>query len=188
MLRNALRFAAGAVAGALLWWYATPQYNAVVGAAAAQLLRLDHRLYDIDAAERGRWVLLRSASGTFGIATIPAEQITYNVILFAALVATVRRPSWRRLAIAVAILFASHVVTFAVATESTYANGRDPAAAEANSWMMAQLFLRVVGMLAVAFGCWWWVAARSMQRPGVHERSPLSRGSRRGGSGDSRAG
>jgi hypothetical protein len=174
MLRNVLRFLAGALAGALLWWFAAPAYHAFVGTAATPLLRLDPRLRDADTAERGRWVLVRSASGAFRLAAMPADQMTYNVILFVALLATVRRPRWRRVAIAVIVLFASHVVTFAAATESTYAGGRDPASVEANVWMMAQLFLRVVGMLAVAFGCWWWVAngrgrmattAKSARRP-----------------------
>jgi len=157
MLRNALRFVAGAVAGALLWWYAAPAYDAFVADAAARLLHLDRRLFDLDAAERGRWVLLRSASGAFRTATVPADQLTYNVILFVALLATVRRPWWRRMAVAVIVLFVSHVLTFAVAAESLYASGRDPTSFEANVWLMAALFFRVVGMLAVAFGCWWWV-------------------------------
>jgi hypothetical protein len=65
--------------------------------------------------------------------------------------------------IAVAILFLSHVITFAIATEALYATGRDPSSTEANVWMAASLFLRVVGMLAVAFGCWWF----AMQSSGV---------------------
>ncbi len=88
---------------------------------------------------------------------MPADQLTYNVILFVALLATVRRPWWRRMAVAVIVLFVSHVLTFAVAAESLYASGRDPTSFEANVWLMAALFFRVVGMLAVAFGCWWWV-------------------------------
>jgi len=157
MWRDALRFAAGALAGALLWWYAAPSYDAFVAAAAEPVLRLDSRFHDIDTAERGRWVLIRSATGRFRMGTLPADQMTYNVILFVALMATVRRPRWRRVAIAVAILFASHVITFVVGVESLYASGRDAESTEANVWMMANLFLRVVGMLAVAFGCWWWV-------------------------------
>jgi len=159
MFRNALRFLAGALAGALLWWFAAPAYDAFVGKAAEPLLRLDKRFRDVDTAERGRWVIVRSAGGRFGLGELPADQMTYNVILFIALMATVRRPRWRRVLAAVAVLFLSHVITFAIGTESLYANGRDPASTAANVWMMANLFLRVVGMLAVAFGCWWWVRA-----------------------------
>lgn len=159
MLRNALRFAAGAIAGALLWWYLAPAYDGAAVSAAAHLVHLDRRLADIDAVERGRWILLRSAGGAFPTATLPGDQLTYNVILFLGLLATVRRPSWRRVAIAVLILAASHVLTFAVAVESIYAGVRSPGSTETNLWLMAQLFLRVVGMLAVPFGCWWWVAS-----------------------------
>jgi hypothetical protein len=189
MLRNVLRFLAGALVGALLWWYAAPAYDTFVGAAAEPILRLDARFHDADTAERGRWVLVRSAGGKFRMATLPVDQMTYNVILFIALLATVRRPRWGRVAVAVAVLFVSHVITFVVGTESLYASGRDPASTEASVWMMGNLFFRVVGMLAVAFGCWWWVAivgsARSMQ-PGhgnALERPRATRRRRPGGRG-----
>lgn len=186
MWRNALRFAAGALAGVLLWWYGAPLYDGVVAAAAEPVLHVDARFRDLDTAERGRWIAIRSVGGTFRYGTLPADQMTYNVILFVALLATVRRPRWGRVAIAVAVLFVSHVLTFAVGTESLYATGRDPSSMEANVWMGANLLLRVVGMLAVAFGCWWWVAiagsARSMQSKEGHalERpgAPRRRGSR----------
>jgi hypothetical protein len=170
MLRNGLRFLAGALVGALLWWYAAPSYDAFVGAAAEPILRLDARFHDADTAERGRWVLVRSAGGKFRMATLPVDQMTYNVILFIALLATVRRPRWRRVAVAIAVLFVSHVITFVVGTESLYASGRDPTSIEANAWMMGNLFFRVVGMLAVAFGCWWWVAVAGMERPRATRR------------------
>ncbi|HEY6139989.1 MAG TPA: hypothetical protein VI670_19715 [Thermoanaerobaculia bacterium] len=186
MWRNALRFSAGALAGVLLWWYAAPVYDGIVAAAAEPVLRLDARFRDLDTAERGRWVAIRSAGGAFRYGTLPVDQMTYNVILVAALLATVRRPRWGRVAIVVAVLFLSHVLTFVVGTESLYATGRDPSSTEASVWMGANLFLRVVGMLGVAFGCWWWAAiagsARSMQSKGGHalERpgAPGRRGSR----------
>ena len=187
MFRNALRFLAGLIAGALLWWFAAPAYDAFVGKAAEPILRLDARFHDADTAERGRWVLVRSAGGKFRIGMLPVDQMTYNVILFIALMATVRRPRWGRVAVAVAVLFLSHVLTFVVGTESLYASGRDPASLEANVWMMSNLFLRVMGMLAVAFGCWWWASARSMQpAPGHALERPGA--SRRRGSGGRRAG
>lgn len=177
MWRNALRFSAGAIAGALLWWYAAPAYDAFVAAAAEPIIRLDARFHDADTTGRGRWVIVRSATGRFRMATLPADQMTYNVILFAALMATVRRPRWSRIAIAIVALFLSHVITFAIGTESLYASGRDPDALEANVWMMANLFLRVVGMLAVAFGCWWWAAARA-ESPRAARRPTRGRGER----------
>lgn len=182
-MRNVLRFLAGALVGALLWWYAAPVYDAVVGAAAEPILRLDKRLHDLDTAARDRWVIVRSAGGHFRMANLPADQMTYNVILFLALMATLRKPRWMRVAIAVLILFLSHVITFAVATEALYASGRDPSSTEAGVWMMASLFLRVVGMLAVAFGCWWFAG------PGFGEHAPeRPRAARRRRNGGRRAG
>jgi hypothetical protein len=175
MWRNALRFAAGALAGVLLWSYGAPVYDAVVAAAAEPVLHLDARFRDLDTAERGRWIAIRSAGGKFRYGTLPADQMTYNVILFVALFATVRRPRWGRVAIAIVVLFASHVITFAVGTESLYATGRDPSSTEASVWMAANLLLRVVGMLGVAFGCWWWVAVAGQEQ--VHR--PRSRPVRR---------
>ena len=172
-MRNVLRFLAGALAGALLWWYAAPAYDAFVGAAAEPLLRLDKRFHDLDTAARGRWVIVRSAGGSFGLANLPADQMTYNVILFLALIATLRKPRAWRIAVAVAILFLSHVVTFAIATESLYASGRDPSSTEADVWLMASLFFRVVGMLAVAFGCWWFAG------PALTTSSPPTRPARK---------
>jgi hypothetical protein len=169
-MRNVLRFLAGALAGALLWWYAAPVYDGLVAAAAEPILRLDARFHDLDAAARDRWVIVRSAGGHFRLANLPADQMTYNVILFLALLATLRRPRWIRVAIAVAILFVSHVITFGVATESLYASARDPSSTEANVWMMASLFLRVVGMLAVAFGCWWFARDPAPERPRAARR------------------
>ncbi len=178
MFRNALRFLAGALAGALLWWFAAPAYDAVVAKAAEPLLHLDKRFRDLDTAERGRWIILRSAGGKFRMGELPADQMTYNVILFIALMATVRRPRWGRAAIAAAAFVFSHVITFAIGTESLYASGRDPSSIEANVWMMANLFLRVVGMLGVAFGCWWWASVPNRARlaaPVVRERDARRR-------------
>jgi len=177
MFANALRFLAGAIAGALLWWFAAPAYDGVVAAAAEPILRLDARFHDADTAARGRWVVVRSAGGKFRMGTLPVDEMTYNVILFIGLMATVRRPRWGRVAIAIAVLFLSHVLTFVVGTESLYANGRDPASTEANVWMMANLFLRVVGMLGVAFGCWWWAAVVGAATAGT-SRGRGSRGRR----------
>jgi hypothetical protein len=178
-MRNVLRFLAGALVGALLWWYAAPAYDAFVGAAAEPLLRLDNRFHDLDTAARDRWVMVRSAGGHFRLGELPADQMTYNVILFLALLGTVRRPRWWRVAVAVAVLFVSHVLTFAIGVESLYASGRDPASMEANVWMMASLFLRVVRMLAIAFGCWWFL--RTTVDAPERRRAPRGRRGRRSG-------
>jgi hypothetical protein len=163
MLRKAAKFLAGTVAGALLWWYATPGYNSVVAEVAVRLLRFDSRLHDLVQTPKERWTFLESASGTFGTATVPTDQLTYNLILFIAIVAATeealfRGRKLRAIAIAALLLFVTHVLTFVVTSEAIYATSEASGAAwgelETQFWYYAVMFLRLVGMLAFAFGCW----------------------------------
>jgi len=162
-LRTAAKFAAGTIAGAILWWFATPYYNYLVTALGVPLLHLDPRLRDLVGSVQGRWIFLESASRAVGTALVPADQLTYNVILLLALVAAFEPRWWRRRKLAVAapallIAGATHVLTFAICAESIYATTAAGAPLygplEASIWTYAVTFLRLVGMLAIAFGCW----------------------------------
>lgn len=156
MLVRALRFLAGGAAGLLLWIYATPAYDAALSAAASVLLRADSRLRPVTAVANGRVVNVRSARP----AVIPADQLTYNVILLAALFA-MRRPSWRAVAISAAVLVVTHVLALVVAIESTYATRMGEWSAshygllEQHLWLDTEFFYRLAGMFAIAFACWW---------------------------------
>ena len=163
MLRVAVRFLLGLAAGALLWWYLTPLYNQPVAALGTPLIRIDKRLRDMEWVPRDRVIQLRSIGGYFPPATIFVEHLTYNIVPFTALAATQRRllrdRGMRRLALAIAILFVSHVLAFVCISFSIYAAQQGDwsdvyGPAETRFWSTAAYFLGVVGTLAMAFVGW----------------------------------
>ena len=152
------------IAATWLWWHFTPAYNNVVARAAVPFLHLDSRLHDLDIDPQDTSVLLRSPDHLFPAAHVPASQLTYNFILFIALVATERRlfrdRKLFRFVLALVILFASHVLMFIMASEALYATA-EGAWSDAHygswaqdGWLLASLFLRLVGIFAFAFLCW----------------------------------
>ena len=166
MARTLLRFLAGAAVGAVVWWYLTPGYNEVVARPCVGVLRFDRRLRDIKSAPEQRWIQLRSARGRFPPVKIPADQLTYNLILYAGLIATERRMFRDQhvvmVIIGIVVLFVAHVAAFVVVTESSYATvlGEWSEAhfgeLEANVWVALQMFYRLVAMFAIPFALWWW--------------------------------
>ncbi|HUP50462.1 MAG TPA: hypothetical protein VNA04_16935 [Thermoanaerobaculia bacterium] len=167
MLRSALRFAAGAAAGILLWLYVTPTYHVVLVAAAEPLMRADPRLRHAEVLPSHRRITARGGTERpeLPAVLIPADQLTYNVILFLGLFATNPAPfrdrGVRRLAIALAILFATHALAVVAAIEATYATGTGPwgdrnyAPMEQDFWVALEYGYRLAGMFGIAFGCWW---------------------------------
>jgi hypothetical protein len=153
---RALRFAAGGAAALVLWWFATPMYDSALSAAAEVLLRADARLRPVTLVANNRIVNVRTSVP----GVIPADQLTYNVVLFAALCA-MRPPTRRAALIAVAVLVVTHVLAVVVAVESTYATRMGDWSADRYSlteqrlWLDAEFFYRIAGMFAIAFGCWW---------------------------------
>ena len=168
MLIRALRCVAGAAAGFLFWWYATPVYNNAIGAAAVQVLQMDKRLCGprADAVDRSLFVQPRLC--VIPTATIPADQMTYNIILLAALFAMGGR---RLLAFIVSclVVITTHILSFAVSIETTYANANGAwseqhySAFERQLWISTEFFWRLVGMFAIVFACWW--IAQSSRSP-----------------------
>jgi hypothetical protein len=166
MARTLLRFLAGAAVGAVVWWYLTPGYNEVVARPCVRVLRFDHRLPDIKSAPEQRWLQLRSESGRFPPVKIPADQLTYNLILYAGLIATERRMFRDRQVlmtiVGIMVLFVAHIAAFAAVSESSYATvlGEWSEAhygeLEANIWVALQMFYRLVAMFAIPFALWWW--------------------------------
>jgi hypothetical protein len=163
MLRTAAKFTLGALAGLLLWWYLAPAYGSMLAWTATRILRVDSRIHDLRPVEKGRWIFLESESLTAPSATIPADQLTYNVALFLGLVAASERQLFRKrklgaFAIGTLLLAVSHVVTFVFSIESTYAVsepfGSRYGVVESNIWFFGIMFLRLVGMMALAFACW----------------------------------
>jgi len=164
MLLRALRFLAGLALGVWIWWAATPAYNRLLAPATQLLLHADRRLAAAELLPQERNVFVTSST-PLPTATMPADQITYNIILLLALFASNDRP-WRLanvrgLAIALVILFVSHCVGLLISIESTYAV-RQGAWSEqhygdgaANFWLTTELVFRIVGMFGVVFASWW---------------------------------
>jgi hypothetical protein len=169
MLWRTLKFFAGLLAGIALWWEATPFYNCLLGSVAQPLLHLDPRFSHAALETLERMIRVTSAQA-LPVANIPADLLTYNVILLLALFATNDRPwriaNLRAVAISLAIVFVAHVVGLLISIESTYALrlGEWSAAhygdIAQDIWLALELFYRIVGMFGVAFGCWWATSRR----------------------------
>ncbi len=150
-------------AGAMLWWWLTPSYDALLAGVAAPLLRIDRRLAGAELTARGRTIVMQSR--TIPSAQIPADQLTYNVILLFALFASDRKPlrdhNMKRFALSLLILAVVHCIALVVSIESTYAvqqaawSEAHYSAFAAKLWLDIELFYRLVGMFAVVFICWW---------------------------------
>jgi hypothetical protein len=164
MLLRVARFVAGLALGVLIWWAAVPLYNRVLAPATELLLHADRRLAAAALVPQERGIFVTSAT-PLPTATIPADQLTYNIILLLALFASNER-AWSRanlraLAIALAILFVSHCVSLVISIESTYAvrqgawSEQHYSSTAASFWLTAELVFRIVGMFGVVFAAWW---------------------------------
>jgi len=164
MLLRALRFLAGLALGVWIWWAATPAYNYFLAPATQLLLHADRRLADAVLVPQERKIFITSST-PLPTATMPADQLTYNIILLLALFAMNDRP-WRvanvrGLAIALVILFLSHCIGLIISIESTYAmrqgawSEQHYGDAAANFWLTTELVFRIVGMFGVVFASWW---------------------------------
>jgi hypothetical protein len=169
IMMRALRiagFVLGMMVGVGLWVGGAEAYNRVVAVTAEPLLKIDRRFREAELVADGRAIRVAPGDTTkLPPATLPADELTYNVIILIALFAANPQP-WqgrnvRNLAIAAIPVALSHVFTLLITIESTYANRlggwseEHYGAAAMNLWLMAELFMRVVGMFGVAFACWW---------------------------------
>jgi hypothetical protein len=167
---RALRFIAGAAAGFLVWWYATLFYDGALAFTAESLLGLDARLCGPHLIAEERKIEARPRLCVAPTATIPADQLTYNIILLAALFAM----RWRSITSFLMSLFVvalTHVLSVVVSVESTYAgkNGawseKHYSVIEQHAWVSTEFFWRLVGMFAIVFACWWLTQAPIFPQP-----------------------
>jgi len=164
MLLRALSFLGGLALGVAVWRLATPAYNQVLAPATQLLLHADRRLAAAELVPQERRMFVTSST-PLPTATMPADQLTYNVILLLALFASNERPwrlvNLRGVAIALVILFISHCVGMVISIESTYAMRQGAWSelhygdAAANFWLTSELVFRIVGMFGVVFASWW---------------------------------
>jgi len=164
MLWRALRFIVGLVAGIAFWWKVTPLYNRLLSVVAEPLLHIDRRFAGAALLVLDRIVRVTSATD-LPVAHVPADLLTYNVILLFALFATNDRPwrltNLRAFAISMVVLAGVHVAGLLISIESTYAlrlgdwSEAHYGSIAQNVWLMLELFYRIVGMFGAAFACWW---------------------------------
>jgi hypothetical protein len=162
MWPRVLRFVAALIVAAFAWYNLTPLYDRFLVAVAAPLVKIDPRFRSAKVEATGR--IIRVSRGVPS-ADIPADQLTYNVILLAALFASNRRPLRDRNMVAylqsLALVVALHVVAVVLSVESTYAvrMGEWSAAHYGSAgyyfWLYTEIFYRLVGMFGVVFVCWW---------------------------------
>jgi hypothetical protein len=175
MWPRVLRFIAALIAAAIVWYYLTPLYDRFLAAAASPLIRIDRRFRDTHAVAADRIISVRAKDKRSDLppADIPADQLTYNVILLAALFASNRKPVSDRNVVALltstAIVVVLHTVAVLLSVESTYAVRMNEwsvahyGTVARTFWLYAEIFYRLVGMFGVVFVCWW-VGSATMTR------------------------
>jgi len=155
------------VLGLALWRAGTPAYNRLLADAAEPVLRLLERpaatrLY----AEGTRIVVDRADfASRSDRPSLPADDLTINVILLLTLAATrknlLKDAGILGLAAALGVLGLTHVAALVCAVKSLYATrfGEWSAAAygplSRELWTAATHFYRVAGCWAIAFALWW---------------------------------
>ena len=157
---RALRFLAGAVVGLLFWWYATLFYDGTLAFAAERILQFDQRLCNAHLVADERKVEVTPHLCVGPKAIIPADQLTYNLILFAALFA-MRFRSFSSFFGCLLVLVISHVLSLALSVEATYAghlgawSDRHYGGLEQDFWTGLEFWWRLAGMFALVFAMWW---------------------------------
>ena len=89
MWPRVLRFVVALIVAAVLWYNLTPLYDAFIAAAATPLVKIDPRLRGAHLAAADRII---KVTGSVPASNIPADQLTYYVILLVALFASNRKP------------------------------------------------------------------------------------------------
>jgi hypothetical protein len=133
---RALRFVIGAAIAFAIWWYATPAYN--------DLLCRILRIFGTLVAANGRTVDAMHAG--FANAHIPADQLTYNVVLFTGLVAA-KPPRVFATIVATLVLLAIHPFALWIDIEAVFTKD--------DLWIALDFLYRIGGMFAIAFACWY---------------------------------
>lgn len=162
MWPRVLRFILGLIVAAFAWYNLTPLYDRLIAAGATPLVKIDPRFRGAHLAADERLI---KVTGSVPAANIPADQLTYNVILLFALFASNRRPLRDRNVTAFlasnAVVVVLHVIAVLLSVESTYAvqmgawSSAHYGTAGYYFWMYAEIFYRLVGMFGAVFACWW---------------------------------
>ena len=150
MQRALVKFVLGLAVAVPLWWFTLPAYARLVVLFGAPLVHTDSQFATATFAVSGSRIAMRNPP-----LDMPAEQMTYNLVLLIALFASVRRPFRDRNVVAfltsLAIVFTTHVVGLLLWIESAFAIQRGGW----STWSAVQTLLQIIGMPAIVFACWW---------------------------------
>ncbi len=172
MLWRIVRLAVGLLIGIALWWACGDAWNRALAVIAQPLMKLDSRIAAGELVAVGHTIVVQPTRDTMPMATIPADQLTFNVILLVALFASNRAPfsdrNMKAFAIAFVIVLLLHPIGLFLSIESTYANQQGTWSDQhygdtaARIWINAEIFYRLIGMFGVVFGAWWIVAGDTL--------------------------
>ncbi len=150
-----------------LWWGATPAYNRLLAVASEPVLRFLERPPATRLYADGRSLVIERSDfpSTSSRPAVPADDLTFNVILLGTL-AAVGRPIFTdrgmaRLAAALGILGLVHVAAVVAAVKTVYALDLGAWSAafygpvSRNLWAGASHFYRFLGVFAAPFLLWW---------------------------------
>jgi len=138
-----------------VWWYGALVYNGALSFAAERVLQFDHRLCGPHLIADGRKVEVSPRLCVVPTATIPADELTYNIILFAALFAMRNRNALTFFGSLIALIV-THALSLALSVESTYARmGGKFSPLESEIWTGTEFWWRLAGMFAFVFAMWW---------------------------------
>ena len=163
----ALRAALGFVLGLALWRAGTPAYGRLLADAAEPVLRLLERPAATRLYAEGTRIAVDRAdfASRSERPSLPADDLTINVILLLALAATrknlLKDYGIVALGAALGTLGLTHVAALVCAVKALYATqlGEWSAAnvrpLSRELWTGAAHFYRVAGCWAIAFGLWW---------------------------------
>lgn len=164
---TAVKGVAGFVVGLAVWWAMSPSYASAMASAAEPMIRLfeSPRVTHLRAEQREVIVERADFPPASPRPGIPADDLTFNFILFTALFAAVRETFSNRNVVAFlagcVILYLTHVAGLIAAVESIYVLQLGPWSAAhygpfaRNFWSAAAHFYRLVGVYAFAFVIWW---------------------------------
>jgi len=164
MLWRALRLVVGLAIGVALWWSCGDAWNRALAWMAQPLMKFDSRIAQTDLVAVGHTIVVQPLVASLPMATIPADQLTYNVILLVALFASNRAPfsdrNMKAFAIAFAIVLLLHPIGLFISIESTYAlrqgawSDQHYGENAQRLWVNAEVFYRLIGMFGVVFAAW----------------------------------
>jgi len=166
-LRLALRAVAGFALGLVLWRTATPAYNRVLAGVAEPAIRLFERPPATRLYVEGARVVVDRADfpSSSDRPALPADDLTFDVILLLTLAATTkglfRDRAMKGFVVSLLVLFALHVAALVLAVESFYATQLGAwstatyGALARNVWATASHFWRLAGCFAAPFILWW---------------------------------